>query len=188
MLFFTDLITFHKKVITRPGKGSADETYALRDHNSRNFRPGGSRRYRDIRDFHARRGLNDKARTKPELVQRRFVMKTIALVILALLTSVGAAISAASAFNENDLQKLKTTSECAGCDLSYAQLSGASLSNASLSNANLYGANLSGANLSSADLTGANLSAADISGANLSNATWIDGSWCRDGSFGSCTR
>jgi uncharacterized protein YjbI with pentapeptide repeats len=115
-------------------------------------------------------------------------MKRIAVVILALATFVGVAISAASAFNEEDLRKLKTTKECAGCDLSYVELPGANLSNADLSGANLYGANLSGSDLSYADLSGANVSAADLSGANLTDATWIDGSWCREGSIGSCQR
>jgi len=95
-------------------------------------------------------------------------MKKIALVSLALVISVGAGLGAASAFDKEDLEKMKTTKECAGCDLSYAELPSA--------------------DLSGADLSGANLSGADLSGANLTDATWIDGSWCRQGSTGRCSR
>jgi uncharacterized protein YjbI with pentapeptide repeats len=115
-------------------------------------------------------------------------MKLIILGILAFIFSIGLAFSTASAFNEEDLRKLRTTKQCAGCDLSYAELQGANLSNADLTGANLYGANLSGADLSYADLSNADVSAADLTGTNLSEATWIDGSWCRQGSNESCNR
>jgi len=65
-------------------------------------------------------------------------------------------------YSESDLQKLLSTKECVGCDLSGADLSGldlreADLTKANLSKANLTGAYLSGTNLSKANLTGVNL-------------------------------
>ena len=53
--------------------------------------------------------------------------------------------SSASAFDPDDLQKLKDSNECAECNLESADLSGA----------NLYGANLRNANLNSATMKGA---------------------------------
>ncbi len=98
--------------------------------------------------------------------------------------------SAAIAFEETHLQKLKKLNACEGCDLSGANLArvdlwGANLSGADLSGAdlmdavlraaNLSGANLNGANLREvkmmvADLSGADLSGADLSGADLWNS------------------
>jgi hypothetical protein len=109
-------------------------------------------------------------------------------ILIVFATSVASAPALVSAFNIDDLQKLRSTKACAGCDLSSADLSGLDLSHAELSGANLYGANLSGANLSYADLSSAEVSAADLNGADLSDATWFDGSWCRTGSIGSCSR
>ena len=45
-------------------------------------------------------------------------MKRIALTVLALVAAVGLAFGTASAFNQADFQKLKTTGNCADCDLS----------------------------------------------------------------------
>ncbi len=59
--------------------------------------------------------------------------------------------SSASAFDPDDLQKLKDTGKCATCDLG-------------------------GADLSGADLGGANLSGAYMQGAALCNTTMPDGS------------
>lgn len=135
-------------------------------------------------------------------------MKRIALTVLALVAAGGLAYGTASAFNQTDFQKLKTTGNCADCDLSgvlliHWKLAGADLSGTDLSGANLTeswlaGANLSGANLSNAILTGASLAGANLrgtrlSGANLlftniSGATWVDGSGCERDSSGSCRR
>ena len=41
------------------------------------------------------------------------------------------------AYDEDDLEKLKATGDCSGCDLSEVLLQGADLSDANLSNANL---------------------------------------------------
>ena len=58
----------------------------------------------------------------------------------------------ASAFDPDDLQKLKDTNECRICDLTNANLSGA----------NLFGANLSDSNLESANLESAYLEGSPI--------------------------
>ena len=76
------------------------------------------------------------------------------------------------AFDEDDLEKLRSTNKCSKCDLTGADLHGANLSKAKLTRANLSGADLTGtdlrnANLFGAKLTGANLTGADLSGANL---------------------
>ena len=101
-----------------------------------------------------------------------------------------------AAFVQADVENLRTTGSCFGCDLSAfefpkganltgvslgdADLGGASLISADLgradllgahcTNVNLTGANLAGANLAYADLTGADLSRADLTGANLYGA------------------
>ena len=61
------------------------------------------------------------------------------------------------AYEEKDLEKLKSGKSCENCDLSGIDLS----------NVNLQGANLSGANLTGANLTGANLTGANLEGANI---------------------
>jgi uncharacterized protein YjbI with pentapeptide repeats len=123
---------------------------------------------------------------------------------------VAVAIGARSlpAFTETDVEKVKTTGCCEGCNLSDANLGGEDLANASLSGADLGGANLRGANLSGADLTGArlvdaflnnarlvgaNLTDSTLSGAcmddaNFSQAVWTDGKACGAGSRGRCAR
>ena len=78
--------------------------------------------------------------------------------------------SSASAFDPDDLQKLKDTGKCATCDLGGADLSGADLGGTNLSGAKLISANLRGANLRGAKLISANLRGADLGGANLSGA------------------
>jgi uncharacterized protein YjbI with pentapeptide repeats len=86
--------------------------------------------------------------------------------------------SSASAFDPDDLQKLKDTRSCWQCDLSdivgYAHLSipnlkGAMLAGADLSNANLKDVDLGGATLNNADLTSANMEGANLFMANLSD-------------------
>ena len=135
-------------------------------------------------------------------------MKSIVLTILALIASIGPAFGTASAFNAEDLQKLKTTGNCVECDLSGAvlihwnlagadlsgtNLMGVNLTDAWLAGANLMGANLSGAILISASLASAHLQGARLGGANLlftdlSSARWVDGSRCERPSSGNCKR
>jgi len=95
-----------------------------------------------------------------------------------------------SAWDEAHLAKLKETGQCAGCDLSGADLRWANvyaaelggapnlvdavLDGANLSNANLYGGNLEGASLKNANLAGANMSWGSLIGADLSNADITD--------------
>jgi uncharacterized protein YjbI with pentapeptide repeats len=98
---------------------------------------------------------------------------------------------AGHAFNTQDLETLRNTGKCVGCDLSGASLSGIDLSLANLSGANLSGADLRGVNLSNAwlqvaNLSKANLSKADLTGAILDGAVWVDGGTCLDGSIGEC--
>ena len=78
-------------------------------------------------------------------------------------------------FDQDDLDKLKATNECVGCNLSganlsYANLSGANLNRADLRGANLFGINLHRANLEGAYLNKANLNKANLNKANLSGA------------------
>ena len=135
-------------------------------------------------------------------------MKKIAVIVLALVASVGLALTTASAFDPADLQELGTTGSCVDCDLSGAvlihwnlagadlsgtNLMGVNLTDAWLAGANLMGANLSGAILISASLASANLQGARLGGANLlftvlSSATWVDGSRCDRPSSGWCKR
>jgi uncharacterized protein YjbI with pentapeptide repeats len=122
-------------------------------------------------------------------------------------------MSHVSGYNEEDLQRLKTTRNCRKCDLSHARLSSLDLSYADLSAANLMQADLSksklyraffsraylsGASLSEADLTEATLDEANLSGANLfkanltatilSRTVWTDGKKCKPGSIGRCKK
>ena len=77
----------------------------------------------------------------------------------------------ASAFDPDDLQKLKDTGECKKCDLTSANLKRANLSSADLRDAFLREVFLVGG-----DLSGANLSKAYMKGAILCNTTMPDGS------------
>ncbi|MEM1427418.1 MAG: pentapeptide repeat-containing protein, partial [Cyanobacteria bacterium P01_H01_bin.130] len=72
-----------------------------------------------------------------------------------------------NAAEPNDLQTLRDSGLCGGCDLSNADLSGQDLSDTHLIGADLRGANLRYANLSHANLEGADLAGADLTGANL---------------------
>ena len=110
------------------------------------------------------------------------------------------------AFDENDVEKIKASKSCEGCNLRRANLSGNNLSGANLSHTDLSGANLKGVNLSNADLSNAKLtdavlSGADLTGANLtgaklagayttktdfSGAKWVDGKMCQPKSVGRC--
>ena len=80
----------------------------------------------------------------------------------------------AYAFSEDDLEKLKATKSCPGCDLTWANLAGADLSNADLNGANLSGADLNGAYLQGANLSGVDLYGADLDGAAYDNDTILD--------------
>ena len=67
--------------------------------------------------------------------------------------------NSASAFDPDDLQTLKDTNRCAGCDLRKANLTRAKLRGAYLEDADLGGANLRDAYLKGAFLSGANMEA-----------------------------
>jgi uncharacterized protein YjbI with pentapeptide repeats len=82
----------------------------------------------------------------------------------------GAETGVSANYSPADLDQLKNTNQCPGCNLYGADLSGADLRDADLRNADLGAANLSGAKLSEADLRGAYLSEADLRGAYLSGA------------------
>jgi hypothetical protein len=81
---------------------------------------------------------------------------------------------------EKNIERLRNTNSCPGCELFYANLRGANLSSANLISANLFNAYLGGANLTNAylmhsylngaDLINANLKGADLTYANLINA------------------
>jgi uncharacterized protein YjbI with pentapeptide repeats len=74
-----------------------------------------------------------------------------------------------------NLNKLKSTKSCAGCDLTAIELVNFDLRNANLNGfANLSRANLTGTDLSGADLTGAKLTDANLTGANLIGANLTD--------------
>ena len=122
-------------------------------------------------------------------------MRSIALYArLIVFCSVAAlgAIGTAIAANPDQVQQLRDTKSCAGCDLTDAQLTGAQLdgadlSGANLSNAILYGANLSGANLAGAVLNGADLKLANLTGAldaDLSGAQMDERTICPSGNAG----
>ena len=70
-------------------------------------------------------------------------MKRLALGLSLLLGTV----SGVEAFNANDVERLKQTKACSGCDLSGAYLGWTDLRGAEMSNANLGGANVSNARL-----------------------------------------
>ena len=70
----------------------------------------------------------------------------------------------------NNIEKLKASRTCEGCNLQGADLRGLKLLRARLNGANLSTANLIGVQLGLADLSGANLSGADLSEADLHHA------------------
>ena len=75
-----------------------------------------------------------------------------------------------------NLNKLKSTNSCSGCDLTGVELVGWNLKNANLSGfANLSRADLTNANLTDANLTAAGLTGANLEGANLKGAILTDG-------------
>ena len=76
----------------------------------------------------------------------------------------------AGAANPNDVQKLRATHACAGCDLSDTDLSGLIAEGSNLKGADFTNTKLYKARLGRADLTGATLAGADLSGADLFGA------------------
>ena len=87
----------------------------------------------------------------------------------------------ASAFNPDDLQKLKDTNSCVQCNLQGANLQGVNLQDANLQDADLRGATLWDANLQDVDLSSAvlrdaRLIGAIMNGVILCNTTMPDGS------------
>ena len=108
-----------------------------------------------------------KCRCVHQVSYRSYQRPLLPLLTVAMVLLIGMlCVSGAHAWNEAQLQLLKTTNSCPNCDLS--------------------GADLSYANLNNANLSGADLSGADLSGAILSGATWTDGSLCRKASYGEC--
>ncbi|NJO73905.1 MAG: pentapeptide repeat-containing protein [Leptolyngbyaceae cyanobacterium RM1_406_9] len=69
--------------------------------------------------------------------------------------------------NADDVERLLTTKECQGRNLTRADLSGANLQGASLQGVDLVGANLTQANLEQTDLTEAYITEANLSQVNL---------------------
>ena len=97
------------------------------------------------------------------------------------LISIKLCLSGASSVKvEKNIERLRNTNSCPGCELFYANLRGANLSSANLISANLFHADLRGANLTdaylmhsylnSADLTDAKLEGADLTYADLNSA------------------
>ena len=93
------------------------------------------------------------------------------LTLTALTVAASLLANSASAFDPDDLQKLKDTGNCEECDLR-----GANLRDADLTSANLRNAGLTGANLTGASLRDAKLNYAIMNGAILCNTTMPDGS------------
>lgn len=136
----------------------------------------------------------------------RFTMSAMisSVVLMALVFSLIPASS--SAFVPEDIERLKESKKCPGCDLRKADLRGLNLDASNLEGANMMGANLEGAslekailedaslektNLRNAKLQGASLDhatidEADFTGADLQDVTWIDGRVCKKGSIGIC--
>ena len=103
------------------------------------------------------------------------------LILKALTLTATMFANSASAYDPDDLQKLKDTGSCVACFLQNANLMDANLSYFNLEIADLSGANLEEANLKGANLAGANLNEARLSyaymkGAILCNTTMPDGS------------
>jgi hypothetical protein len=121
-------------------------------------------------------------------------MRAIPVLLTALAVSMMPVVT--SAFVPEDVESLKATKKCAGCDLRKADLRGMDLVGANLEGANLLAANLEGADLEGANLEDASCEKANLNkarlggvkleGANLEDAVWSDGKVCAKGSVGSC--
>lgn len=99
---------------------------------------------------------------------QRWGKNSVALVVVTAVAWILVLDPAAQAVDEDDLQRLRTTNECPGCDLRDADLR-----RLDLSGANLEGANLKKANFFYAILDGANFSGADLRFANFSNVSAV---------------
>ena len=95
-------------------------------------------------------------------------MKKLRLTILAIAATMFA--NNASAFDPDDVQKLKDKRSCWQCDLSDADLSSANLLGTMLD-----GADFSNANLTEVDFTGANLTSVRLKGAIFCKTIAPDG-------------
>jgi uncharacterized protein YjbI with pentapeptide repeats len=91
-------------------------------------------------------------------------------ILTALTVATSLIASGASAFDPDDLQKLKDTGDCVACDLEGAFLANVNLEGARLNFARLRGTNLSSVNMEGAELMGANLMDAFLDGTNLMGA------------------
>lgn len=87
-----------------------------------------------------------------------------------------------------ELNRLKRTNQCIGCDLSFEDFEGKNLKGANLKEANLTGANFFKADLTEANLLGAKIYRVNFVEVNLENAVWIDGRKCKKGSIGTCVK
>jgi len=111
---------------------------------------------------------NADYKDKPEkgsLMKRMMVMVCIGVFLGIFLIPSGAA-----AWNDVQLQQLRTKNHCPNCDLRGANLQWADLRGANLSGADLSGAILSGANMTEANMTKVNLSGAILSRADMTVA------------------
>ena len=95
---------------------------------------------------------------------RRVVKTEPPIFLLTVILSFTCLTDNSFGYSESDLQKLLSTKECVGCDLSGADLSGLDLREADLTKANL-----SKADLTKAKLIATNLTKANLKGANLKN-------------------
>lgn len=86
-------------------------------------------------------------------------------------------------YNEKQYARFFVTNTCLECDLYRANFSGADLTNADFS-----GSNLIRANFQNATLLGVNFNNATLTGANFNGAMWVDGSMCKQGSYGRCIK
>ncbi len=129
--------------------------------------------------------FNKKIRSTPKSVRIAcFAIQIFILFFFVLSGYFPLSADASSQEVDENLEHLKTTNECHGCNLFYADLRLASLSGANLNSANLFSATLIGADLTyaklaytymgSADLTRAKLVHADLTYANLEGAYLID--------------
>ena len=118
-------------------------------------------------------------------------VRTISAVCaLALTLTVGVVIAS----TPENVEQLKATNACVGCDLFGAELQGfkgegADLSGANLGEATFYGGSLKGANLTGAILDGANLNMVNLEGAIgvvFSTAETDSRTICPNGSAGPC--
>jgi len=97
--------------------------------------------------------------------------------VIAVLISIFMLSVAAQAFEDEDLQKLKSEKACNDCDLKNVELSKMSFTNADLEETNFKEAvlsdlDLSGSNLEDADFSGAKLTNVNFTGAKLKSANF----------------